>query len=237
MVWDERLRLAASLYEPCTLGADIGTDHAYLPWLLLKEGICERMLLCDVSPKSIGQAAATVRKHHLEDRTELILADGLYALPESGCGCVSVMGMGGETMAEILRSGKDRLKGAVLVLSCHTEQPLVRRAVRDIGYRLTREELCRAGGRYYIVWRAEPGGWEPSKEELLYGGLLYETPSPLMKGYCGWRVRVLSARLKGLRAVEERELPAIREASAELAFYQAQLDRMEKEDAISPADL
>ena len=237
MVWDERLRLAASLYEPCVLGADIGTDHAYLPWLLLREGICERMLLCDVSPKSIGQAEATVRKHHLEDRTELILADGLRALPETGCGCVSVMGMGGETMAQILLEGKDRLKGAVLVLSCHTEQSLVRRAVRDIGYRLTREELCRAGGRYYIVWRAEPGSWDPSEEELLYGSLMFKAPSSLLQGYCGWRVRVLSARLKGLRAVEERERTAIRETGAELSFYQGQLDRMEKKDAFSPADL
>ena len=28
---DERLSLVAAMYEPCHWGADIGTDHAYLP--------------------------------------------------------------------------------------------------------------------------------------------------------------------------------------------------------------
>ena len=40
---DERLSLAAQLYEPCALGADIGTDHALLPCHLLTHNICQEM--------------------------------------------------------------------------------------------------------------------------------------------------------------------------------------------------
>lgn len=42
---DERLSLAAQLYEPCALGADIGTDHALLPCYLLTHNICQEMIL------------------------------------------------------------------------------------------------------------------------------------------------------------------------------------------------
>lgn len=51
---DERLSLAAQLYEPCALGADIGTDHALLPCYLLTHNICQEMILADVSPKAFS---------------------------------------------------------------------------------------------------------------------------------------------------------------------------------------
>ena len=45
---DERLSLILSLYEPCELAADIGTDHARLPTALLRfmEGVLERGDVC-----------------------------------------------------------------------------------------------------------------------------------------------------------------------------------------------
>lgn len=61
---DERLSLAAQLYEPCALGADIGTDHALLPCYLLTHNICQEMILADVSPKALLHAEESVRRHH-----------------------------------------------------------------------------------------------------------------------------------------------------------------------------
>ena len=140
---DERLSLAAQLYEPCALGADIGTDHALLPCYLLTHNICQEMILADVSPKALLHAEESVRRHHLEKRAHVRLADGLDALTKP-CGCVSMMGMGGETIRTVLLSGADKLSGAVLVLSSHTEQPLVRRTLPEIGYHIVQEKLCQA---------------------------------------------------------------------------------------------
>ena len=142
---DERLSLAAQLYEPCALGADIGTDHALLPCYLLMHNICQEMLLADVSPKALLHAEESVRRHHLEKRAHVRLADGLDALTKP-CGCVSMMGMGGETIRTVLLSGAEKLSGAVLVLSSHTEQPLVRRTLPEIGYHIVQEKLCQAAG-------------------------------------------------------------------------------------------
>ena len=207
------------------VGADIGTDHAYLPYLLLEKNICRRMLLCDVSPKSIGQARATVEKHNLQDRTRLILADGLDAVDEP-CGCISMMGMGGETMAEILHRGQDRLQGAVLVLSAHTEQPLVRRALADIHYHLTQERLCLAAGRFYILWRAEPGDVPVSEEALRYGSLLFAEPPELLRPYLADRIKVLTARLLGLRSGTQTDADVLASVQRDLDFYQRKLEEM-----------
>ena len=53
---DERLSLAAALYEPCEWGADIGTDHAFLPCHLLRTGTCRHMIAADVSEKALARA-------------------------------------------------------------------------------------------------------------------------------------------------------------------------------------
>ena len=177
---DERLSLAAQLYEPCALGADIGTDHALLPCYLLTHNICQEMILADVSPKALLHAEESVRRHHLEKRAHVRLADGLDALTKP-CGCVSMMGMGGETIRKVLLSGAEKLCGAVLVLSSHTEQPLVRRTLPEIGYHIVQEKLCQAAGRFYIFWRAEPGQADDwTAEEVHYGRLLWVQNPPKM---------------------------------------------------------
>lgn len=218
---DERLALAAALYEPCTLGADIGTDHGYLPCQLLRDQVCQRMILADVSPKAIRRAQAQVERCHLEDRVTLACADGLDALTEP-CGCVSIMGMGGETMAEILLRGQARLQGAVLVLSAHTELPMVRRAIQQIGYHITQEKLCQAAGRFYVFWRAEPGAENMTEMELRHGKLLFQNDSPLLRDYISWRTGVLEAHRKGLLQAREPDAAALAEVEEDLAFYQRQ---------------
>ena len=216
---DERLALVADMYERCEWGADIGTDHAYLPRYLLKSGICQRMIAADVSEGALSNARATLTRSRLLDRAVLTLADGLDALDRL-CGCVSVTGMGGDTMASLLRRGAHRLGGAVLVLSAHTELPLVRRAVSDVGYHFVREELCRAAGRFYVCWRAEPGNMPLSEDECRFGTLLWQGPTALHREYALWRMNVSRKRLEGLLKAAGPDRDAIRSAREEISFYQ-----------------
>ncbi len=220
---DERLSLAAELYEPCALGADIGTDHGLLPCYLLKKGICQRMVFADVSPKALVHARQQVQRQGLTAQAQLVCADGLDALAEP-CGCVSVMGMGGETLAGILTRGAHRLHGAVLVLSAHTDLPLVRQAVAEIGYHFVREELCRAAGRFYLVWRAEPGPAPMTAEDIRFGTLLRRPMTEELHSYFRWRMAVLSDRLRGLQSAREPDADAIAAIQGDIARYQARME-------------
>lgn len=220
---DERLALAARLYEPCSLGADIGTDHALLPCHLLRADICQRMTLADVSPKALRHAQEQVGRQGLTDRVELVCADGLDALT-SPCGCVSIMGMGGETIARILTRGQNKLLGAVLVLSAHTDLPMVRQAIQDIGYHITREELCRAAGRFYVVWRAEAGAAALSDHDIRFGPLLLKADSPLLADYIRWRVAVLTDKLCGLRSATVTDELAIASLEEDIQYYKSRLE-------------
>ncbi|MBR6030076.1 MAG: SAM-dependent methyltransferase [Clostridia bacterium] len=220
-----RLTLAASLYTPCDMGADIGTDHAFLPCHLLVTGVCERMLLSDLSPKALARARAEVQRRGLEGRTELVCAPGLEALRETACGCVSITGMGGETIADILRKGTEWLRGAALILSPQTEYPLVRRAALEIGYRPEQERLTRDDGRFYQVWRYVPGPWNPGEEALRYGSLLYSEEEFLLRAWLERRVSLCRKQLNGLRTAAAPDEQATAQAEGDLRFYEHQLGR------------
>ena len=220
---DERLSLAAAMYAPCDLGADIGTDHGLLPCHLLQQNICQRMIFADVSDKALLHAREQVSRQHLDHRAAFACADGLDAITER-CGCISIMGMGGETIAGILNRGQSKLQNAVLVLSAHTDLHLVRKAVMEIGYHIVREELCQAAGRYYVVWRAEPGAAALSDEEIRFGPLLMHTSSPLLQRYIAWRIKVLGDRLRGLLSAREPDESAIAAIQKDIAYYQARLE-------------
>ena len=179
---DERLSLAFSLYPSCRLAADIGTDHAHLPAALLQRGRVQHMVLTDVSPSALENARREMVRRSLLSRVSLRLGNGLSPLSEP-CEAVSVMGMGGRTIRDILLSGRDRLHGAALILSAHTDWPLIRRALMEIGYHLDREEPCFCAGRFYLVIRALPGAEEMTERDLRLGKRLFNSPSPSLKPF------------------------------------------------------
>ena len=222
---DERLSLAASLYEPCDWGADIGTDHAFLPCHLLRSGVCQHMIAADVSAKALERARTNLNRSRLTDRAIITLADGLDAVDRK-CGCISIMGMGGETMAEILIQGHKKLQGAVLVLGAHTELHLVRQAIQDIGYHIVQERLCRAAGRFYVFWRAEEGMRMMDEQEIRFGRLLWQENPTLLRDYADWRMRVCADRLKGLQAAAIADEAAIADAQEEITYYQKKLEEL-----------
>ncbi len=208
---DERLTLAASLYEPCDVGADIGTDHGLLPCYLMNHGICNRMILADISEKALQHARDQVRRQGLEDRARLICTDGLNAVDEK-VGCISITGMGGQTMADIVLNGRERLQGAALVLSAHTDQELVRRAVQEIGYHLVAEKLCRVAGRFYLVWKALPGEEKLDEDAIALGTpMLLESENPLLEEYLARRTWVLERQLAGLQRVADAHQAEVEE--------------------------
>ena len=125
---------------------------------------------------------------------------------------------------DILLSGKEKLQGASLVLSAHTDLPLIREAVRDIGYHLDREEPCICAGRYYLVLRARPGRKEVSDREIRLGGLLFDSASPQLVPYLARRRSVLEEKLSGLLAAREPDASLIARLRDDIAFYTARID-------------
>ena len=215
---DARLSLAYDLYDPCELAADIGTDHAHLPAALLQRGRCQHIILTDLSESALRNARDEMIRLRLTDRVSLRRGDGLSPLTEK-CEMISVTGMGGRTVREILLSGKEKLQGASLILSAHTDLPLIREAVSLIGYHTDREEPCFSAGRFYLVLRARPGARTMTEKELRLGGPLFESASDQLIPYLKRRREVLENSLKGLLSAESPDRVLIGQVREDICAY------------------
>ena len=209
---EKRLQLAFDLYDACALAADIGTDHALLPAALLRAGRCGRMILTDISESALLRARGEMTRCRLLDRVSLRCGDGLAPI-DAPCGMISILGMGGRTIAGILRRGAPQLQGAGLLLSAHTDLPLVRAAVADIGYHLAAEIPCRDRGRYYLFFLARPGAEPLTETEIALGKRLTESDSDALLPYLLHRREVHENKLQGLLKAEtppEEEIGRLR---------------------------
>ncbi len=215
---DPRLSLAFDLYDSCELAADIGTDHAHLPAALLQRGRCQHMILTDISESALDNARNEIIRRNLTERVSLRLGDGLTPVEEK-CGMISIMGMGGRTIRDILLSGREHLRGASLLLSAHTDWHLIRSAVQEIGYHLDREDPCFSSGRYYLVLRARPGSGALSDQEIRLGGPLFSSASPVLYAFVLRRRDVLQKHLCGIRSSAVPDESEIRLLEKDLLFY------------------
>ncbi|AXA53383.1 tRNA (adenine(22)-N(1))-methyltransferase [Pseudomonas thivervalensis] len=193
--------------------ADIGSDHAYLPVALLHRGVIATAVAGEVALTPFRAAERTVGENGLERRISVRLANGLAAIePEDGITAVSLCGMGGETIRDILDSGKARLSGRErLILQPNGgEQPL-RQWLMDNGYRILCEEVLRENRFYYEIIVAERG--KPvtySAEELYFGPLQMQARSPTF--LAKWqrllrqKQKTLASFAKARQAVPEQKL-------------------------------
>ena len=189
---DNRLRSVFDLFPSCRLAADIGADHGKLALALVTQGKAERIMVTDISRDSLRKAEDLFAAHHASHLAEFLLGDGMTVLPRTP-DAVSVCGMGGKTISGILENGLQRIFGAELILSPHTEIPAVRRTVYRLGYHIADERCAVASRRFYIMITAKPGQEKISEEETELGPCLYRhRDDPAVREYYLWRHKVLS---------------------------------------------
>lgn len=189
---DARLQAVADRVPRCALAADIGADHGRLACWLLGKGICDRMIISDISPDSLQKARRLIERHGLQDRADFMIADGLAAL-DGPVDAVMIAGMGGAVIAGML-ADYQRAGEAKLIISAQTETHRVRQALAGYGYCLNREDVLRAAGRFYTVISAQRGQVSYSDMQLALGPTLTDTASASVLDYLLWRKGVLSAR-------------------------------------------
>lgn len=161
--------------------ADIGSDHAYLPVALALRGAIASAVAGEWASTPFQAAQHTVREHDVGEQVSVRLANGLAAIePDDGITAISLCGMGGETIREILDSGKPRLSGAerLIMQPNGGEQPL-RQWLMDNHYRIVAEEvLWENRFDYEIIVAERTGPVMYSAEELYFGPLLLQRRCP-----------------------------------------------------------
>ena len=149
-----RLSMIASLVEgPARCFGDVGTDHGYLPIFCIQNQICHTAIASDINPGPLARAEENIRAHGLSNRIALRLCPGLSSYKAGECDWISICGMGGHLICDILGAALAAggiLVGQSFVISPHTNEEKVRRFLYENGFRILRENACQDAGHIYL---------------------------------------------------------------------------------------
>lgn len=180
---------------------DVGTDHAFLPVYLLNTGRIKYAWATDINKGPLKKASETVYLSGCSDKCQTILTDGLNGLDELDCTDISIAGMGGILITEILERS-ELAKKANLVLQPMTHPHLLRKFLYDKGYSIVGEGLAKEDRRIYQVINAKYTGIAEkySDYELYLGKKNIDNRDPvLFKQFCEKVHKELDIKFKGTK--------------------------------------
>ena len=149
----ERLKCVAGLVNKGARVADIGTDHAYLPIYLVQNGISNKVYACDVRKEPLRRAKLHIDEYGLSDKITTQLCDGLKGINKGDVDTVTICGMGGKLMKNILKAGIDKLgDNTQLVLSAQSELRDFRKYLLETGIDIKTEHMLLEDGKYYFIF-------------------------------------------------------------------------------------
>lgn len=172
----KRLQAVAALVPKGAVFADIGTDHAYLPLYLLKTEHISRAIGSEIAQGPFDNAVANSRAQG-ETRLDMRLGDGVQTLTSADdIDVISINGMGGKTIVNILAEGWKRgiIPVSDLLLQPNTDEWYVRFWLTQHGYAIVSETIVEENGVSYEIIAAHYDEKVPvyTREEILYGPFL-----------------------------------------------------------------
>ena len=146
-----RLDSAARFVRQGAVFADIGTDHAYLPLFLLKEGRITHAFCTDVNEGPLKIAEKNACAEGLSGSITFRLADGAEGLMDEGITDYAICGMGGELIAAIIDRSKHLFDPSLsLILQPMSRQEHLRSYLYQNGFSIKCESYSYDGGKYYV---------------------------------------------------------------------------------------
>ena len=156
---EARLFSAAELVRQGAVFADVGTDHAYLPIFLLKEGRISRAFCTDINAGPLASARKNCEESGCLDRTSFLLTDGASTLAGHGITDYAICGMGGELIADIVERAEHLKNPEIsLVLQPMSKQERLRAYLAASGFEILTESYSYDAGKYYVCFLAKYTG-------------------------------------------------------------------------------
>ncbi|HFI0263749.1 TPA: tRNA (adenine(22)-N(1))-methyltransferase TrmK [Streptococcus suis] len=159
--------------------ADVGSDHAYLPLFLVEQGRIDFAVAGEVVQGPYQSALQNVEQAGLSEKIAVRLANGLAAVELADqVSTITIAGMGGRLIAEILEAGKDKLVSVErLVLQPNNREDDVRRWLVEHDFQLVAEEILEENDKIYEILVAEKGNVDLTADKLRFGPYLLEEQS------------------------------------------------------------
>ena len=166
-----RLLAAAKFVRSGAFVADVGSDHAYLPIYLCTEGRIRGAVASDINEGPVARAMINVASYHLGRKITVLRTDGLSGIDEYSPSDILICGMGGELIAEIIRSAPWTKNEKIrLILQPMTHADKLRAYLTENGFSIVDEVIVKDDKIYQLICAEYTGRITTlSPVELIFG--------------------------------------------------------------------
>ncbi len=199
---DSRLSAVAALVREGSTVADIGTDHAYLLAHLLQEKKIKKGIAADLRKGPLENARKTLADCGMLEKVSLVLSDGLDEIKKGDCEDITIAGMGGILIKEILERTPWIYDSRIhIVAQPMTHGEVLRKFLVENGFVIDKELAATDGKRHYCIISVYYDGVKREAESwYTYIGELVNNTDDVSKMYIG---KVVSALEKKLDAIKK----------------------------------
>ena len=167
--------------------ADIGTDHAYIPIQCFLSKDMRRAIACDINKSPLSRAKSNIEQYNLSDKIETRLCNGLQGLRKNEVDSVTIGGMGGILIIEILENGLEIVNSLKqLIIQPQQNVDKVRKYIHSINLKIVNEKMIIEDNKFYNIITCENTEYPQSNYteiDYLFGKLLIDEKNDILKQF------------------------------------------------------
>ena len=209
MKLSKRLQAIADLIEKYKQGeilADIGTDHAYLPCYLVEQGIIDKSYACDIASGPINASIETIQQYELQKYVIPLLGSGMNPIIDKKVDMISICGMGGKLIVDILDEHKDFLSNHRFILQANVGLEVLREYLYKQGMRIIDEAIVKDAHHIYEIMICEKTKEEFTYDyhDFIFGPCLRKQKNDLFYEKCKYQLEIQKRILTSLQQEHPR---------------------------------
>ena len=223
-----RLSTLAQMVDQGARIADIGTDHAYLPIQLVKEGKVDYAIASDVAAGPLQNAEKDIVAAGLKDKIETRLGSGLETVSaKDRIDTVVIAGMGGKLMTNILdEAWSENFHFATLILEPNVGESGVREWLSTHKYQIIDEKIITEAGHIYELIKAQEveSTIRLTDRQILFGPEILKEKNQVF--YQKWQDQLAYHQrlLCNLNKAQEKDSAHIRQIEDEIKMIEGELN-------------
>lgn len=190
-----RLKKIVSMIEKCHCILDVGTDHAYVPIYLVKNGISKTAIASDINRGPVEKAKINVLNNKVDDKVHCRLGSGLSTVKSGEADVAIIAGMGGNLIRDIIEDNIEVFKNLeYAVLQPVQNAEVLREYLYSKGYEILDEEICEDDNKFYEIIKVKYNN-SPVKLDSIYyeiSKILINKKHPVMKSFIEYKLQKYS---------------------------------------------
>lgn len=161
----ERLKIIFDHIPNCEIFADIGCDHGYIAYEMLKTNKANKVIISDISQKCLLKAQELLSPFISQGKAISVVSNGFEKVGD--CSCALIAGMGGEEICSILTNAKSLPDKLILQPMKNIDK--VRICVIDKGYKIVKDFIFKSSSKFYDLIVLEKGQDTLTQSEIEFG--------------------------------------------------------------------